>query len=380
MKGGDLRQWLSSSTHDEASFKDKVVLVSYNILGVENARNHSELYENVPHKYIEWHYRKKLLREEINQFNADILCLQEVDRFDDLENLLQNDGFKGVYLARTGEASDGCAIFWKNELFTLLHEEKIEFLRFGLRDNVAQLCVLKRKQNQSDTCLDTEKSQLLPSQTLLVGNIHVLFNQKRGDMKLGQVRIFVEKAHELSQEWGNIPVVLGGDFNSTPQSAIYEFLASSELDLQLHDRRNVSGTMGHGGFQCRNTQAATFWGSVSRRHPYLWDGEELRFATGSDKLTYLKHPLNLSSAYLGVRGSYTTRDCCGEPLATSYHSMFMGTVDYIWHSPGLVPVRVLDTLPSDILRKTGGLPSKEFGSDHLALVCELAFVDIDNGT
>lgn len=32
-----------------------------------------------------------------------------------------------------------------------------------------------------------------------------------------QIRLFLKKAHELSQEWGNIPVVLAGDFNSMPQ-------------------------------------------------------------------------------------------------------------------------------------------------------------------
>jgi hypothetical protein len=51
----------------------------------------------------------------------------------------------------------------------------------------------------------------------VVGNIHVLFNPKRGDIKLGQVRLFLEKAYKLSQEWGNIPVAIAGDLNSTPQ-------------------------------------------------------------------------------------------------------------------------------------------------------------------
>lgn len=32
-----------------------------------------------------------------------------------------------------------------------------------------------------------------------------------------------------------------------------------------------------------------------------------------------------------LQGSCRTRDRCGEPLATSYHSKFMGTVDYIWY-------------------------------------------------
>ncbi|KAF7135888.1 hypothetical protein RHSIM_Rhsim08G0135100 [Rhododendron simsii] len=59
-----------------------------------------------------------------------------------------------------------------------------------------------------------------------------------------------------------------------------------------------------------------------------------------------------------TQGCEITRDNHGEPLATSYHSKFMGTVDYIWHTREVVPLRVLDTLPIHILRQMGGLPSK----------------------
>ncbi|KAE9467116.1 hypothetical protein C3L33_00981, partial [Rhododendron williamsianum] len=245
----DDRKWVYSTRSNPSHYKDKVVLVSYNILAVENASKHQDLYSKVPPKYLDWDRRKKLLCEEISRYSASILCFQaslsifEVDRFCDIDNLLQKDGFRGVYQARTGEARDGCAIFWKNELYTLLHQESIEFQMFGLRNNVAQLCVLKMTQDQSSSTLDAKASPACQSRSLLVGNIHVLFNPKRGDIKLGQIRLFLKKAHELSQEWGNIPVVLAGDFNSMPQSAMYQFLASAELDLQLHDRRNISGAI-----------------------------------------------------------------------------------------------------------------------------------------
>ncbi|KAF7136366.1 hypothetical protein RHSIM_Rhsim08G0135000 [Rhododendron simsii] len=295
------RKWVYSTRSNPSHYKDKVVLVSYNILAVENASKHQDLYSKVPLKYLDWDRRKKLLCEEISQYSASILCFQaslsifEVDRFCDIDNLLQKDGFRGVYQVYLCEAHDGCAIFWKNELYTLLHQERIEFQMFGLRNNVAQLCVLKvygfrdlstfgrdvgakvpplwpmlvlgkaimlfspawaynadpeqhpqdwhMTQDQSSSTLDTKASSACQSRSLLVGNIHVLFNPKRGDIKLGQIRLFLKKAHELSQEWGNIPVVLAGDFNSMPQSAMYQFLASAELDLQLHDRRNISGAI-----------------------------------------------------------------------------------------------------------------------------------------
>ncbi|PON94493.1 Endonuclease/exonuclease/phosphatase [Trema orientale] len=235
------RNWVHSS-RDSSCYKDKVVIVSYNILGVENASNHKDLYLKVPPKFLEWDRRKTLIREEIHQYNASILCLQEVDRFNDVKDLFQKDGFKGVYKGRTGEAYDGCAIFWKEELFTLLHQENIEFQNFGLRNNVAQLCVLKM--NQHNSALDADPQSLaapIQNRSLVIGNIHVLFNPNRGDIKLGQVRLLLEKAYKLSQDWGRIPVLLCGDLNSIPQSPIYQFLASSKLDIRLYDRRKISG-------------------------------------------------------------------------------------------------------------------------------------------
>ncbi|KAA8542701.1 hypothetical protein F0562_023800 [Nyssa sinensis] len=354
------RKW-NFSPCDFSSHKDTIVVVSYNILGVDNVSKHPDLYFNVPPKLLDWDRRKRLVCKEINRYNPSILCFQEVDRFNDLDDLLQKDGFRGVYLARTGEASDGCAIFWKNELFSFLHQESIEFQRFGLRNNVAQFCVLKMTQDKSSSSENLQGSQGLPSRSLLVGNIHVLFNPNRGDIKLGQIRLFLDKAHKLSKEWGNIPVVIAGDFNSMPQSAMYKFLASSELDIQLHDRRNISGhvcPLDYQAFQSQNRRAASFWESVSRPLRYRWSNEELKLATGTEGVTRLRHHLKLYSAYLGIPGSCRTRDNCGEPLATSYHSKFMGTVDYIWHTEELLPVRVLETVPIDILRQTRGLPNK----------------------
>ncbi|GAA0153083.1 mRNA polyadenylation factor [Lithospermum erythrorhizon] len=368
----DFRQW-SYSSRDFSKYNDRVVFVSYNILGVENAEKHEDLYKNVQPEYLDWDHRKRLLRKEIKKYNAGVLCLQEVDRFDELERLLRKDGFAGVYMARTGEASDGCAIFWKSELFTLLHEENIQFQRFGLRHNVAQFCVFKMNLNNSSSSSKTQNSKGISSKKIVVGNIHVLFNPNRGDVKLGQMRMFLEKAQTLSSEWGNIPVVLGGDLNSSPESAIYQFIASSELDVRLHDRRKVSGQDSAVG----NPASRSRYYAFSRPFFNQWSEEELHLATGERRISLLKHNLELSSAYAGIPGRAITRDRMGEPRATSFHSMFMGTVDYIWHTTDLVPVRVLETLPIHILRRTRGLPSQRWGSDHLALVCELAFIDED---
>ncbi|KAK7291436.1 hypothetical protein RIF29_06575 [Crotalaria pallida] len=376
------RRWVFSST-DCSHYTDKLIVVSYNILGVNNASKHMDLYPNVPHRFLNWESRKGLILEEINNYDASILCFQEVDHFNDLDNLFQNNGFKGVYKARTGEALDGCAVFWKDKLFTLLDQEDIEFQRFGLRNNVAQLCVLEVNQDkpESDTHDLSEVTPLTRKKRFVLGNIHVLFNPNRGDIKLGQVRLLLDKAYKLSEEWGSIPVIIAGDLNSLPQSPIYEFLASSKLDIQLYNRRDISGQLdiqsNERVFRSQIGEASISM-SISRQVFYQWSTEELRLATGAAGVTHLQHHLKLCSAYSGVPGNHGTRDDFGEPLATSYHSKFMGTVDYIWYSKELVPVRVLETVPIDILRRTRGLPTEKWGSDHLALVCEFAFANNSN--
>ncbi|GAB2225395.1 hypothetical protein Droror1_Dr00006187 [Drosera rotundifolia] len=370
------RRWVCAKENPCFSFTDKFVMMSYNILGVHNASQHPDLYCSVLSKYLNWDYRQRLILQEINHYHPSILCLQEVDHFEDLDNALQEDGFSGAFKARTGDACDGCAIFWKKERFTLLHQEHIEFWRYGLNNNVAQFCLLQIRSNQSGSGPSTPYSKESTScGNLLVGNIHVLFNPKRGDIKLGQIRLFLKKAHDLAEEWGRIPIILAGDFNSLPQSALFQLMSSPKLDVLRHDRRRISGQFGT-PLTTFQTQRQGFFSS--KAHAYKWNDEELRLATGNEQVTTLHNDLQLCSAYAKISGDLRTRDDLGEPLVTSYHSKFMGTVDYIWHTAELHPLRVLDTLPVNVFRKMRGLPNKQCGSDHLSLVCEFAISDKAN--
>ncbi|CAF2061256.1 unnamed protein product [Brassica oleracea] len=52
---------------------------------------------NIPPQHLEWNRRKHLICKEISRYNPSILCLQAIDRFDDLDGLLKNRGFRGVH-------------------------------------------------------------------------------------------------------------------------------------------------------------------------------------------------------------------------------------------------------------------------------------------
>lgn len=116
------------------------------------------------------------------------MCFQEVDKFHGLEEDLKRRGYSGIWKMRTGEPIDGCAIFWRACRFKLVYDECIEFYKHGMRDNVAQVCVLESLvQNQTDEKSALSESSEGPNR-VVVCNIHVLYNPRRGEIKLGQVR------------------------------------------------------------------------------------------------------------------------------------------------------------------------------------------------
>ncbi|KAI3875097.1 hypothetical protein MKW98_019670 [Papaver atlanticum] len=241
-KQWDYRKWELAVSQPPAQC-ERFVVLSYNILANYLALDHRrELYFHIPFYVLDWERRKRNILFELGLWSADIMCLQEVDRFQDLENELKVHGYEGIWKMRTGQAIDGCAIFWRTTRFKLRHEESIEFRNLGLRDNVTQVCVLEsRNQNSTDKVSADSPTSTSDANLVVVCNIHVLFNPKRGEIKLGQVRVLLEKAHAVSKLWRDAPVVLCGDFNCTPKSPLYNLILDQKLNLDGLARNQVSG-------------------------------------------------------------------------------------------------------------------------------------------
>ncbi|KAJ9167780.1 hypothetical protein P3X46_019375 [Hevea brasiliensis] len=236
----DYRDWEYAKTAPPPN-SEKFIVLSYNILADYLAINHrSKLYFHIPRHMLDWEWRKRNILFELDLWSADILCFQEVDKFQDLEEQLKIRGYSGIWKMRTGNAVDGCAMFWRTSRFKLLYEESIEFNKLGLRDNVCQICVLELTSKHCNAHSLAQPPSSAGSNKVIVCNIHVLYNPKRGEIKLGQVRTFLDKAYAVSKTW-NAPVVLCGDFNCTPKSPLYNFISEQKLDLSGVDRDKVSG-------------------------------------------------------------------------------------------------------------------------------------------
>ncbi|XP_057589223.1 protein angel homolog 1 isoform X3 [Hippopotamus amphibius kiboko] len=148
-------------------------------------------------------------------------------------------GFTCFYKRRTGCKTDGCAVCYKPTRFRLLCASPVEYFRPGLellnRDNVGLVLLLQP--------LVPEGLGQVSVAPLCVANTHVLYNPRRGDVKLAQMAILlaeVDKVARLS-DGSHCPIILCGDLNSVPDSPLYNFIRDGELQYHGMPAWKVSG-------------------------------------------------------------------------------------------------------------------------------------------
>ncbi|KAF7670227.1 hypothetical protein LDENG_00043500 [Lucifuga dentata] len=404
-------------------------VMSYNILAQDLLEAHKELYTHCPLEVLEWSYRCSLLLWEIQKLVPDILCLQEVQENhynEHLHPVLSQMGYTCVYKRRTENKTDGCAICYRSDRFSELSVTLLEFCRPETellnRHNVGIVLLLRPVVTQGSEV----KAKGLP---LCVANTHLLFNPRRGDVKLAQLAIMlaeidgVFKSCKVKGEHCNI--ILCGDFNSVPHKPLYQLITTGQLFYKGLPAWMVSGqedlsqkTQHHRLFaplwpsslgisdNCQySTDKQTFekQSQDSGKHQYSRDLlMQLRFCPAScvrpldlelipgvtdntpdasrtnqpndQRLRHrISHRLDLQSVYKHILpGS-------GHSEVTTLHSEAGATVDYIFYSPkhvlpsdhaGLKLLGCLSLLSEDVLWSLNGLPSHIFPSDHLSLLAK----------
>ena len=308
---------------------------------------------------LSWDFRFQNILREILDATPDVVCLQEIqaDHYEShVYAALSEAGYEGVYKQKTRQSMglagkvDGCAVFWNRNKFHMAESYSIEFnevaqrqatqvLGLNLRsdegiafvnrlskDNIAQLVVLELIQSRG-----REINQLC------VANTHLYSNKDFPDVKLWQSWQLLQELESFILSRGqNLPLIICGDFNSTPDTAVYDLMTRQQV---------------HPG------------------HP------DVNVATGDDVPNVLPdamnitHSFQLGSAYQTVMGD--------EPWVTNYTAHFKGTLDYIWYSAqNLRPISVAPIPDEAQLTKNGeALPSTEFSSDHIMLISDMQFVN-----
>lgn len=125
------RHWKTIDT-PLASSNTSFTLMSYNILAQHHIDSQPSLYHNHNRDALQWAHRFDRLKQEITDISPDILCLQEVQQnhLNEIEahfNVLGYD--TSLFKKRTGLQVDGCAIFFKKDLFDLIEFHFVDYFQ-----------------------------------------------------------------------------------------------------------------------------------------------------------------------------------------------------------------------------------------------------------
>ncbi|KAM3860967.1 protein angel homolog 2 [Diretmus argenteus] len=360
-------------------------VLSYNILSQDLLHDNAYLYRHCGPGVLSWENRLPNLLAEIQHYNADVVCLQEVQEdhyHTQIRPALQRLGYQCEYKKRTGRKPDGCAVVFKSSRLSLLSSNPVEFFRPGNdlldRDNVGLVLLLRPNDGigQSD-----------PSAFICIANTHLLYNPRRGDIKLAQLAILLAEIHRMSRlpDGSTSPVVVCGDFNSTPWSPLYHFLTTGCLQYQGLPIGRVSGQE-----DCPRSQrllTSPIWSNslgINQHCQYETNTPGVEGAISNLTVEDLIAKAAFNSARIEhsvkLQSSYRHFLHDGRPEITTHHSRTALTVDYILYTPdsvtssslpggrGLQLLGRLSLVGQSELEAVNGLPNRHHSSDHLPLL------------
>ena len=202
--------------------------MTYNFLADRLAGQGYHTHASVPTLHFD--FRGPRIFEEIKASNADILCLQEVDRWYDFYGARFTDlGYKYVFYKRKsrGKEEEGIVVAYKPDKFKELDRDFVDFddlvqeYNDGLfrKDNQAMFLLLQHKQSKK---------------RFIVGTAHTHYNPTFDYVKFAQALYGLERSVNFIQKHckedeSNIPWIYAGDFNATPKSSVLSLFENKDV-------------------------------------------------------------------------------------------------------------------------------------------------------
>ncbi|XP_033481525.2 2',5'-phosphodiesterase 12 [Epinephelus lanceolatus] len=315
-----------------------VRVVSYNILAdiyAQTELSKTVLYPYCPQYALQLDYRQNLIKKELAGYNADIICLQEVDKgvfVDSLTPALDAFGLDGVFRIKEKQ-HEGLATFYRRSKFQLLSSHDIVLSEALTSDPIHSTLLERVSANSALMDLIVKRSTTLqvsvledlnkPGRKVCVANTHLYWHPKGGNIRLVHMGVALQHlSHVISKVAPGAPLVFCGDFNSTPNSGVFQLLSEAVVPLQHAD-----------------------WSS-----------------SGPEESCSME----LLSAFPPLLSA------CSQPAYTNYVGGFHGCLDYIFIQPDSMQVEQVIPLPSHQEVTTyEALPSVAHPSDHIALICDV---------
>ncbi|OSD03572.1 Endonuclease/exonuclease/phosphatase [Trametes coccinea BRFM310] len=391
------REWVDLSPQSASARGQTVRVMTWNLLAQTLVRR--ELFPTSD--CLKASQREHMLYREIASHNADICCLQEVDRTEKLFPELEKAGYAWVYAAGPRK-KHGCLIAFRKDAYECVRERVVTYDDEEVREdggqqarrgssfrtkNIGSLVALRRVGADGDG--------------VIVATTHLFWHPAQAAVLLREVAKFRDEGPEPQRRW---PAIIAGDFNFGPDDPAYALLMGEPL-LPEQKQRLESSYVVHATIDPtvaadgaapaeEDEEGAAEAGEndpdriiVNARPAQPPDGllsdaelEELFRRSGRVTSAYDAGQRQVpgiaeSGLTFGSRVSVPPeRRGAFEPVYTSYTHYWQAVLDYIFvlDAPGrdVSIVRLAKPHPKEAFGE--GLPRKGVcGSDHISLAAEL---------
>jgi len=221
----------------EAAGHGMVRVLSYNVLA--QRRTKPDVYAYCRLTDLKWVYRRENLLREIFSFPADVLCLQEVDHYRDWwQPQLSDAGFDSVWKQRTrsGVNGDGVLVAWRRDVYQLQRSAAIELNDAAANlaasgDDAAEALAVKCMTDHVALAVQLQPWEFgrCPSGVCVV-SAHLAAGSEAamGDVQLAQAVLLLREVEQFNADF-QLPVVVAGTFNFTPDSAAYHVVTTGRV-------------------------------------------------------------------------------------------------------------------------------------------------------
>lgn len=404
-KQGRWQRWLDEPRDGSNQSTSAFRVMSYNILHDDFCTStfaKKKLYPFATDDILNVHYRKSLIVAEVADVRPEIFCFQECgktltetffrDAFDNL-------GYEAVYSNKNGLVREGCLTGFLRSRYELIGHVREPLVMSTLSSRHPEVAaVIQREHPHLEEALHRVTSvgsvtvlrDKQNGRVVIVGNTHLFYHPNGCHIRALQALMFLHLVNDtrhsgltgcLTEEDRKCAaVVLAGDFNFTRITGGYKLMTTGEVD--------DANTCWEKGYKfwwgCDKGQG----GVASEEEQSNGDGKPpaaSTAATATEEANGIVVPppgpptsalqMHLRSPIAPLEDTHVN-----DPTIrwTNYALSFKAIIDHIFVDRSTL--RTVSTIPfptEEEISKDVAIPSALFPSDHVPLVAELDYVEID---
>lgn len=391
-------------------------IMTYNVLAQSLIRR--TLFPNSG-KALKWHIRSEGLLSEMKYYDADIMCLQELD-FQQYSSFWRKEfsslGYTSVYHKADSKAH-GVAIVYRNSIFESKHSSRISFDKERVNglanstetNNIALIVCLEFTESIHSTYPELSRNGIIVGTTHLFWHPYGTFERTRQAFIL--MRKFLEFSHTMNvlkandKGWYNL---FTGDFNSQPYDLPYLSLTAKPVTF----KGRALNVLGKSIAYCRHRKSLESHNTEDNEdmesdydsegpvpESYILTDEDRKAVSCLEKV-HDELPMRAISMYsVGYRFVHPENsgvdNVRNEPLFSNWANSWRGLLDYIFiltkwdrhidysHRIDTISeiehqqnIRLCGLLRLPSLNEMGPEPSGQprlgqFPSDHICLLAEI---------